>query len=345
MSSNKALIFKKVPSGYPIPGEDLATEPALYDENVAPTENGIVVQSLYASFDPYMRGRMRPADKTSYIPTYELNKPIDSFGIAKVLRSNNAAYKEGDLVIGQLPIQEVISLDESLIAKIRPLENPLGLEDIRVFLGALGMPGLTAFSSLYKIGEPKEGETIFISAASGAVGQVVDQLAKHEGLKVIGSVGSDEKLDYILNELGFDGGFNYKKESPASALARLAPEGLNIYYENVGGEHLEAAIDAMNPFGRIVACGMISEYNSTPYPIKNLHSVVSKRIAMRGFIVADPGYGDVYFEKLQKTVQQPLIKQGTFKALTHETVGIENAAEGLVGIFHGKNKGKAVLKF
>ncbi|KAF5859746.1 hypothetical protein ETB97_002468 [Aspergillus alliaceus] len=321
MSSNKALIFKKVPSGYPIPGEDLATEPALYDANVAPTENGVVVQSLYASFDPYMRGRMRPADKTSYIPAYELNKPIDSFGIAKVLRSNNATFKEGDLVIGQLPIQEVISLDESLIAKIRPLENPLGLEDIRVFLGALGMPGLTAFSSLYKIGEPKKGETIFISAASGAVGQVAGQLALHEGLKVIGS-----------------------KESPASALARLAPEGLNIYYENVGGEHLEAAIDAMNPFGRIVACGMISEYNSTPYPIKNLHSVVSKRIAMRGFIVADPGYGDVYFEKLQKTVQ-PLIKQGSFKALTHETVGIENAAECLVGIFHGKNKGKAVLKF
>ena len=206
------------------------------------------------------------------------------------------------------------------------------------------MPGLTAYSSLYKIGKPKKGETIFISAASGAVGQVVGQLAKHEGLTVIGSVGSDEKLDYILNEIGFDGGFNYKKESPADALSRLAPNGLDIYYENVGGAHLEAALDKLNTFGRIVACGMISEYNSAPYPIKNLHHVITKSLKMEGFIVANPGFGDAYIEELQKRVQ-PWIKQGTFKTRTHETIGIDNAAEGLVGIFHGRNMGKAVLKF
>ncbi|KNG84090.1 oxidoreductase, zinc-binding dehydrogenase family [Aspergillus nomiae NRRL 13137] len=324
MSSNKALIFKQIPKGYPVPGEDLTIQPALYDKDIAPVENGIVIQSLYASFDPYMRGRMRPADTTSYIPAFELDKPIESFGIAKVLRSNNAAYKEGDIVIGQIPIQEVISLNEGSIAKVRLLQNPLGI-DLSVFLGALG-------------------ETIFISAASGAVGQVVGQLAKHEGLKVIGSVGSDEKLDFILNVLGFDGGFNYKKETPASALARLAPQGLDIYYENVGGEHLEAAIDALNQFGRIVACGMISEYNSAPHPIKNLHKIVTKSLEMRGFIVANPGFADAYMEEHQKKVQK-WISEGTFKALTHETVGIENAAEGLVGIFYGKNKGKAVLKF
>lgn len=213
-----------------------------------------------------------------------------------------------------------------------------------MFLGALGMPGLTAYSSLYEIGKPKKGETIFVSAASGAVGQLVGQLAKHEGLKVIGSVGSDEKLEYITKDLGFDGGFNYKKEKPADALARLAPQGIDIYYENVGGEHLEAALDAMNNFGRVVVCGLISQYNTAPYPIKNIHNVLIKRIDMRGFIVSDPGMGDKYTEEHQKNVQK-WIKEGSFKALLHETTGIDNAAEGLVGIFYGKNKGKAVLKF
>ncbi|KAJ5388513.1 hypothetical protein N7509_011054 [Penicillium cosmopolitanum] len=206
------------------------------------------------------------------------------------------------------------------------------------------MPGLTAYSSLYEIGKPKKGETIFVSAASGAVGQLVGQLAKHEGLRVIGSVGSDEKLDYIINELGFDGGFNYKNEKPSAALARLAPEGIDIYYENVGGEHLEAALDAFNNFGRIVTCGLISQYNSAPYPITNIHQILVKRLTMRGFIVGDPGMGDIYTKEHQERVQK-WIKEGTFKVLIHETVGIDNGAEGLVGIFHGKNKGKAVLKF
>ncbi|KAH8697972.1 putative oxidoreductase [Talaromyces proteolyticus] len=343
MNSNKALIFKNVPHGYPIPGKDLTIEPISYNVESPIPQKGILVQSLYASFDPYMRGRMRVSQK-SYTHHFELNKPIDSFGIAKVLRSSNSAYKEGDLVIGQLPIQEYVIVDETAITKIRLLENPLGIEDIRVFLGALGMPGLTAYSSFYKIGKPQKGETIFISAASGAVGQIVGQLAKHEGLTVIGSVGSDEKLEYITNILNFDSGFNYKKEKPADALARLAPQGLDIYYENVGGEHLEAAINAMNDFGRIVCCGMISESNSPPYPITNIHNLISKRLEMRGFIVFDPGFADVYSQEHQRNLQS-WIKEGSFKTLTHETVGIDHAAEGLVGIFQGKNMGKAVLKF
>lgn len=344
MSTNKVLVFKKVPKGYPVPGEHIAIEPASYDANVAAPENGVVVKSLYTSFDPYMRGRMRPAEIKSYSAAFELNKPIGSSSIAKVIRSNNPSFKEGDLVIGQVPIQEYIALGEPEIARIRHLDNPLGIEDIRVFLGALGMPGLTAYSSLYEIGKPQKGETIFVSAASGAVGQLVGQLAKHEGLKVIGSVGSDEKLDYILTELGFDGGFNYKKEKPADALARLAPQGIDIYYENVGGEHLEAALDAMNNFGRVVVCGLISQYNTAPYPITNIQNVLVKRLTMRGFIVGDKGMGPEYAREHQKNVQK-WIKEGSFKALTHETVGIENAAEGLVGLFYGKNKGKAVLKF
>ncbi|KAL4989249.1 hypothetical protein BDW68DRAFT_75296 [Aspergillus falconensis] len=344
MATNKALIFKKIPAGYPVPGEHLAIEPAAYDANAAAPTDGVFLQSLYTSFDPYMRGRMRSAEIKSYAPPFYLNKPIESASIAKVVRSNNASYKEGDIIIGHLPIQEYIAVEADELSRIRHLENPLGIEDIRVFLGALGMPGLTAFSSLYEIGQPKKGETIFVSAASGAVGQLVGQLAKHEGLKVIGSVGSDEKLNYIIKDLGFDGGFNYKKEKPADALARLAPNGIDIYYENVGGEHLEAALEAINNFGRVVVCGMISQYNTAPYPIKNISYVLTKRLTMRGFIVGDAGMGDKYTKEHQENVQK-WIKDGSFKTLIHETEGIDNAAEGLVGIFYGKNLGKAVLKF
>jgi NADPH-dependent curcumin reductase CurA len=343
-TGNKALVFNKVPEGYPVPGEHLTIEPASYDANTPAPANGVVLQSLYTSFDPYMRGRMRPAEVKSYAPAFALNKPIESASIARVVRSNSANFKEGDLVLGHVAVQEYIALNADELVRIRALHNPLGIEDIRVFLGPLGMPGLTAYSSLYEIGKPMKGETIFVSAASGAVGQLVGQLAKHEGLKVIGSVGSDEKLDYILKDLGFDGGFNYKNEKPAAALARLAPEGLDIYYENVGGEHLEAALDAMKNFGRVVVCGLISQYNAAPYPIKNIHNVLVKRITMRGFIVGDQGMGDKHTAKHQENVQR-WIKDGSFKVLIHETAGMDNAAEGLVGIFYGKNKGKAVLKF
>ncbi|PGH00639.1 hypothetical protein AJ79_08155 [Helicocarpus griseus UAMH5409] len=346
-TQNQGLVFAKIPTEYPVPGEHLTIEQIPFDPSSPAPENGITVQSLYTSFDPYMRGRMRDPSVKSYAPPFELGKPINSRSIAKVLKSNNSKYKEGDLVVGYLPVQDYVTIPEQGMAAVQPLENPLGLEDVRVFLGPLGMPGLTAYSSLMEIGKPKKGETIFISAASGAVGQVVGQLAKHEGLKVIGSVGSDSKLEYILKELGFDGGFNYKKEKPAEALKRLAPQGIDIYYENVGGEHLEAALNAMNEFGRIVACGMISQYNLKPqdmYGVKNMFLVVSKRITIRGFIVGDKGMGDKWAKAHTENVSK-WIKDGSFKPVIAETVGIENSANGLVGIFRGENFGKAVLKF
>lgn len=347
MPGNKALIFKDVPSGLPVPGKDLTVEPVSYDANASVPENGILVQVLYGSLDPYLRGRMRPAEVKSYIPAFELGKPLTNRHIAKVLKSNNSQYQEGDIVIGFLPFQEYVVLNSNELAAIEHLNNPLGIEDIRVFLGALGMPGLTAYSSLYEIGKPKKGETIFVSAASGAVGQLVGQLAKHEGLKVIGSVGSDEKLDFIVKDLGFDGGFNYKKEKPADALKRLAPQGLDIYYENVGAEHLEAALDAMNDFGRVVMCGLISGYNlpaEQQYPLRNYSNILAKRLTMRGFVVYDKGMGDIYDKEHQERVQK-WIKEGTFKAVTWETQGIDNAPQGLLGLFHGHNFGKAVLKY
>ncbi|KAM5453439.1 hypothetical protein MaudCBS49596_002641 [Microsporum audouinii] len=345
-STTKSLYFKKVPSGYPVPGEHLVVENVPFDPEAPAPDGGLTLECLYTSFDPYMRGRMRPAHVKSYSPAYGLNEPIPSATIAKVLKSRNDKYKVGDIVIGLLPIQKNVVLPEAQLKFIGPLKNPEGLTDLRVFLGPLGMPGLTAYASLYEIGKPKKGDTILISSAAGAVGQVVGQIAKHEGLTVIGSVGSDEKLEYIIKDLGFDSGFNYKKEKPADALKRLAPKGIDIYFENVGGDHFEAALEHMNDFGRIVACGMISQYNlpiKDRYPIKNLYHFISKRLTMRGFIVNDPGMGDRWTKEHLERVSK-WIKDGSFKPLIAETEGIDNAPEGLVGMFHGKNLGKAVLK-
>jgi len=345
MVQNKGVIFKKFPQGLPLPGQDLTVETREFDLEQAPPAGGVTTKNFYTSFDPYQRGRMRSPEKKSYSPPFTLGEPIGNNSIAKFIKSDNSKFAAGDLVIGAIPTEEYSALPQQSADGLRKVDNPYNL-DLTVFLGALGMPGLTAYSSFYEIGKPQKGETIFISAASGAVGQLVGQLAKHDGLKVIGSVGSDEKLDFIVKELGFDGGFNYKKEKPLEALQRLAPNGIDIYYENVGGEELEAALEVMNNFGRVIGCGMVSEYNSPPearWGIKNLMYLVSKRLTLRGFIVSDKDMGPVYFEERNKNVSKWL-SEGTFKAKTSVTEGIDNAPEGFVGMLQGKNFGKAVLK-
>jgi NADPH-dependent curcumin reductase CurA len=345
MVQNKAVIFKSVPNGQPIPGKDLVVETREFDLEQSLPEGGVITKNLYASFDPYQRGRMRTPEKKSYTPPYTLGEPLTNAVVAKIVKSSNSKFKAGDIVTGGLNFEEYSLVPKQVADTLRKIENPYNL-DLKVFLGPLGMPGLTAYASYYEIGQPKKGETIFISAASGAVGAIVGQLAKHDGLKVIGSVGSDEKLDYILKDLGFDGGFNYKKEKPIDALKRLAPNGIDIYYENVGGEQLEAALDCLNDFGRIIACGMVSEY-STPeterYGIKNLMNVIAKRLTIRGFIVGDADMGPKYYTQRNENISKWL-HEGSIKAKMSVTEGIDNAPEGFVGMLQGKNFGKAVLK-
>lgn len=345
MPGNKTLIFKKVPEGYPVAGEHLVVEDRDFDQDAPAPSGGITVEILSSSFDPYLRGRMRKAGTDSYMPAFELDGPIVNTSAARVLKSENPDYKSGDLVLSFGPIAEYAVIPDPSKAMVRKIQNPHNL-DTDLFLGPLGMPGLTAWSGLYKIGKPKKGETIFISSAAGAVGQVVGQIAKHEGLTVIGSVGSDEKLDFILKELGFDAGFNYKNEKPGDALKRLAPNGIDIYFENVGGEHMEAALEAINKGGRIPVCGMIGDYNTPQdkrYGIKNLFQLVAKTLEVIGFLVGKPGYGDVYYKEHQETMQKWL-SEGSFKPKLHVTQGIDKAADGLIGIFKGENFGKAVLK-
>merc|ERR1712098_661859 len=341
MVQNKGVIFKQIPQGLPVPGKDLAVEAREFDIDQAPPKGGVTTKNFYASFDPYQRGRMRDANKKSYSPPYTLGEPIGNGTVAKVIKSDNEKFAAGDLVVGMIPTEEYSALPQQSADALRKVDNPYNL-DLKVFIGALGIPGLTAYSSLYEIGKPQKGETIFVSSAAGAVGQLVGQLAKHEGLRVIGSVGSDEKLQYIKS-LGFDDGFNYKSEKPLDALKRLAPEGIDIYYENVGGEQLQAAIECLNKHGRIVACGMISDYNarddSERYCVTNLMQVVGKQLTMRGFLVGDADMGPKWAQEHQEKVRRWL-KDGTFKARTH-VWGIQEADKGFVGMLRGENLGKA----
>ncbi|KAI1084284.1 NAD(P)-binding protein [Whalleya microplaca] len=345
MTTNKTLIFKKIPTGFPVPGEHLAVEDRPIDLNAEPPKGGLLVENLYASFDPYLRGKMREAGTKSYSPAFDINGPFINGTVSRVLKSSNPDYKEGDLIVAYLPIAEYAIVPDPSATMTRKIHNPHNL-DLGMFLGPLGMPGLTGFAGLYKIGQPKKGETIFISSAAGAVGQVVGQIAHHEGLKVIGSVGSDEKLEYITKDLGFDGGFNYKKESAFDALPRLAPDGIDIYFENVGGEQLDAALTNMNSRGRIPVCGMISIYNQKPeerYGSKALFNLLTKTILMQGFLVGQPEYGQAYYKEHQESLQK-WIADGSFKAKLDVTEGIDNAAKGFVGMLKGENFGKAVLK-
>lgn len=345
MVQNKSLIFNSIPKGYPVPGENLVVKTSEIDLN-SPPAGGLIIKNIYISFDPYQRGRMRDPKIKSYSAAYEVGKPINNGGVAEVIKSDNPDFKEGDIIKGMSSIENYSALTAEQAKAWTKVHNPHNLP-LSNFIGALGMPGLTAYSSFYKIGQPKKGETIFISAASGAVGQIVGQLAKHEGLKVIGSAGSDEKVEFIKSELKFDEAFNYKKTSTRDALKKLAPNGIDIYFENVGGEALEAALEAANDFARFIMCGMISYYNvkdpKDMYLPKTLMNIVSKRILMQGFIVGDPGFGPAYAKEHQENVSKWLA-DGSFITKESVTEGIDNAAEGLVGMLQGKNFGKAMLK-
>jgi len=345
MAPNRAFVFNSVPSGLPIIGENISIQLAAYDSDGVCPDDGVFLKSLYTSIDPYQRSRMRAAHVKSYQPPLEPGSPLTARSIAEVQRSENSAFRPGDIVVGNLPIQEYVALSGDLLPQLRQLDNPLGIEDVRIYLGALGVPGLTAYGGLYEIGKPERGQTIFISAASGAVGQMVGQLARLEGLRTIGSVGSDEKLDYIMSTLGFDAEFNYKRENPAQALARLAPEGLDIYFDNVGGEHLEAALCSMKDFGRIVMCGTIADYNREQhYPLRAYSYIFSKRLTVRGFIVSDKDIAPKYAKEHQDRVQT-WVKDGVISVKMWEVQGIEKAPEAFLALFTGGNFGKVVLKF
>jgi NADPH-dependent curcumin reductase CurA len=301
-----------------------------------PGDGEILVQNIYMSVDPYMRGRM--VDRESYQPPFQLGKTLEGGGIGKVVQSNGGAFQVGDYVLSNLGWREYYVSNGSGLTKIDHTIAP-----IQSYLGVLGMTGLTAYGGLLNIGKPKEGETIFVSAASGAVGAIVCQIGKIKGCRVVGSAGSKEKVAWLLEEVGIDSAFNYKEvKNLRKELGKHCPDGLDIYFESVGGKHLEAALEHMNNFGRIVLCGAISQYNATAPPEgpRNLYLAIGKRLTLRGFIGSD------YNHQLPQFYADmgQWIGEGRMKWKETVLEGIENAPKAFIGLFSGENFGKMLVK-
>ncbi|KAH7670864.1 2-alkenal reductase (NADP(+)) protein [Dioscorea alata] len=298
---------------------------------------GLIAKNLYLSCDPYMRSRMSKHDEPSYVPDFVAGSVISGFGVSKVVYSGHPDFSVGDLVWGMIGWEEysVITNPESLF-KIKDIDVPLSY-----YTGILGMPGLTAYIGFYEICSPKQGEYVFVSAASGAVGQLVGQFAKLMGCYVVGSAGSDEKVDLLKSKFDFDEAFNYKKEPDLNAtLKRYFPKGIDIYFENVGGAMLDAVLLNMRRHGRISACGMISQYNlEKPEGVYNLMPIITKRIRFKGFVILD--YYHRYYKFVEKII--PDIRQGKIKYVEDQVEGLENAPAALVGLYKGLNVGKQLV--
>jgi NADPH-dependent curcumin reductase CurA len=303
-------------------------------ELATPGAGEVLVRNAWMSVDPYMRGRMY--DRPSYVPPFELGKALQGGAVGKVVQSNDPKFAPGDLVESMFGWRDAYVAPAGALTKLPAESVPP-----QSYLGVLGMPGLTAYSGFHRIGEPKAGETVFVSGAAGAVGSIVCQIAKIRDCTVVASAGSDEKLAW-LKSVGVDAGVNYKKGNLLEAVKAAAPKGIDIYFDNVGGEHLEVALEVARPFARFIECGMISIYNDTapaPGP-RNMAYVVGKRIRMQGFIVID--YADMRQQFL--TDMTGWLKEGRIKS--EETVenGIENAPKAFLHLFTGGNTGKMLVK-
>ncbi len=300
-----------------------------------PAQGEVLVRNLFLSVDPYMRGRMN--DVKSYVPPYELGKVMDGGAVGEVVASTVDSHAEGDLVLHGLGWREW-AVGPSKGFKVLPR----GGFSPSYYLGVLGMPGLTAYAGLFDVAGFSSGETVFVSGAAGAVGSLVWQLAKARGGRVIGSAGSAEKVAWLTDELGFDAAFDYKAGPVGKQLREAAPDGIEVYFDNIGGEHLEAAIGSLKVHGRAAICGMISMYNSTePVPApRNLAQVVGKRLRLQGFLVSDHGHLQGQF--LEEV--PPMLADGRIRAQETIVDGIERMPEAFLGLLSGSNTGKMVVR-
>jgi hypothetical protein len=305
-----------------------------------PGEGQILVRNVVMSVDPYMRGRMN--DVKSYVPPFQVGAPLEGGAVGEIVAVGAGVehLAVGDNVLHGLGWREYALVSATHAVKVDPSVAPLS-----AYLGVLGMPGLTAYAGLLTTAEFKEGDTVFVSGAAGAVGQIVGQIARLKGAaRVIGSAGSPEKVKYLTEELGFDAAFNYKDAPVAEQLAALAPNGIDVYFDNVGGDHLEAAISSLNVHGRVAICGAIAQYNNTEPPAapRNLAQVIAKRLTLRGLLVGD-----------HKALQQQFVTEvGAWIASGElkysETVvegGVRQAPSAFLGMLRGDNTGKMLVRF
>jgi NADPH-dependent curcumin reductase CurA len=318
------------PQGFP--GEELfeVAETPIPD----PSDGQVLIRNAFLSVDPYMRPRMN--DVRSYVAPFTLGEAMTGNAVGRVAVSRDERYAEGDWVLHQLGWREWALSDGAALRRLDP-----GAAPVSTALGVLGMPGFTAWYGLNVLGRPQAGETVFVSGAAGAVGSAAGQMAAIAGCRVLGSAGSEEKLAW-LRELGFDAVFNYREQRPREALAELAPDGIDIYFDNVGGDHLEAAIGALRTYGRVVACGSISRYNdaeASPGP-RNMFMVVTKRLRIEGFIISD------HFDRFREFVGEAAewVRDGRLRYRETVVEGIENAPKAFLGLLRGENIGKMLVQ-
>jgi NADPH-dependent curcumin reductase CurA len=318
------------PRGAPVTSDFELAEVELPD----PSDGEILVRNAFVSVDPYMRGRMN--DAKSYVPPFALGEPMRGGAVGQVVVSRDDRWPEGTWVQHDRGWREAAVFEGRGVRAVDPALAPVSTS-----LGVLGMTGLTAFVGIVDIGEVREGETVFVSGAAGAVGSIAAQLARARGAHVVGSAGTPEKVTW-LHELGLEGAFDYRETRPREALRELAPDGIDVYFDNVGGETLEAAIGAMRLRGRIVACGSISRYNATeaaPGP-RNIFMVVTKRLRMQGFIVSD--HNERFPAFLAEVA--PLVADGSIRYRETVVDGIERAPEAFIGMLEGANVGKMLVR-
>jgi NADPH-dependent curcumin reductase len=323
---NQRIVLASRPEGWVVP-ENFRLEKT---PTPAPGEGEVLVKNLWLSLDPYMRGRM--SDTRSYVKGVDIGEVMVGQTVGEVVESKHPGFKPGDKALTQLGWQSYGKAKGEELNKIDPSRAPLSY-----YLGMLGMPGMTAYFGLKEIGQPKPGETVLVSAASGAVGSVVGQLAKLWDCRAVGIAGGREKCDYVKNELGFDACLDYK----AGNLRDQLKEKIDVYFDNVGGEILDLALARMNLFGRVVVCGTISDYNATePYRVRNLRAVLVNRLKVQGMIVFD--WKERYGEALKAL--GGYYAAGKLKTRESVVEGLANAPQGLISLLKGGNFGKQLVK-
>ncbi|MFE1290512.1 NADP-dependent oxidoreductase [Streptomyces sp. NPDC058751] len=320
------------PVGFPQPSDFALVEAEVRQ----PGPGEVLVRNAYVSVDPYMRGRMSAAK--SYVAPFELGKTMQGGAVGEVIASNAEGVEPGDHVLHFLGWREYAVVKAEQAVKVDPGAAPLS-----TYLGVLGMTGLTAYAGLLRTASFKEGDSVFVSGAAGAVGSQVGQIARLKGAsRVIGSAGSDDKVKLLVEEYGFDAAFNYKNGPVSQQLREAAPDGVDVYFDNVGGDHLEAAIGSLNRDGRIAVCGMISVYNATepaPGP-RNLARLIQTRGRIEGFLVGD------HYDLQPEFVREvgAWIRSGELKYTETVVEGIENNLEAFFGVLRGDNVGKMIVK-
>lgn len=329
--TNRQWLLAARPEGFPKESDFELRETAL----PTPEHGELLVKLEYLSLDPYMRGRMNAGK--SYTPGVGIGEVMTCEGVGVVLKSRSGSYSAGDYVVTRSGWQEYVTAHESAVRKVDPQVAP-----VSTALGVLGMPGLTAYFGTLNVIEPKPGDTFVVSAASGAVGGVVGQIAKMSGCRVIGTAGSAEKIAYIVDELGFDAGINYKTENVAERLVALCPAGIDAYFDNVGGETTDAVIDNLATGARIAICGQIAQYNDVEQAMgpRNLRALLVAQATMRGFLVYQ-------FAQQQPMALQRLSKwvsDGKLKYREDVVDGFEHMPKAFIGMMHGANFGKLLVR-